>query len=269
VGSKIPVDEHTISLDQTPVFYRTAGAVESRILYLHGAPTSSDDWIELLGRTGGVAPDLLGFGRSGKGGHLDYTPDALAAFVVRLLDELGLGQVTVIAHDWGAAVALVLAARAPERVQRLVLLNATPIFTGVRWPRLVRIWRAPALGELAMGATTKTIFAWGLRRGSVSRDAWPQARVDALWQQFDQGTQRALLRLYRWADEQRLSEAQALLDAVTAPARIIWGERDPWLSVDLADEYARRLPGASVERIANAGHWPWLDDPGIAELLAR
>ena len=50
-------------------------------LYLHGIPTSSDDFVPFLERTGGVAPDLIGFGRSGKGGHLDYSIDGHADFV--------------------------------------------------------------------------------------------------------------------------------------------------------------------------------------------
>ena len=66
------VDEHTFHLDDSPVYYRSAEAPGVPKVYLHGIPTSSDDWLEFLGRTGGLAPDLIGFGRSGKGGHLDY-----------------------------------------------------------------------------------------------------------------------------------------------------------------------------------------------------
>ena len=65
------MDEHTIDVGGTPVFYRraTGGA----LLYLHSVPTSSDDWRDMLARTGGVAPDLPGFGRSGKAAHYDYS----------------------------------------------------------------------------------------------------------------------------------------------------------------------------------------------------
>jgi pimeloyl-ACP methyl ester carboxylesterase len=59
----VRVDEHTINLDESPVFYRSAEAPDVPVLYLHGIPTSSDDWIEFLARTGGIAPDLIGFGR--------------------------------------------------------------------------------------------------------------------------------------------------------------------------------------------------------------
>ena len=56
-----------------PVFWRSAPATGGGAtpLYLHGVPTSSDDWVPFLERTGGIAPDLPGFGRSGKPGYLE------------------------------------------------------------------------------------------------------------------------------------------------------------------------------------------------------
>jgi pimeloyl-ACP methyl ester carboxylesterase len=49
---------------------------------------------------------------------------------------------------------------------------------------------------------------------------------------------------------------------------LVWGEEDPWYPRAVADEYGARLPGATVERIAGAGHWPWLDRPDVVDLVA-
>jgi pimeloyl-ACP methyl ester carboxylesterase len=256
----VRVDEHTFNLDDSPVFYRSADASGMPNLYLHGIPTSSDDWLEFLARTGGVAPDLIGFGRSGKGGHLDYSLGGLANFVERFLDHFGIRQVQVVGHDWGAAVALTFAARHPDRVTRTVLINAPPLTAqATDWPAPVRLWRARGIGELVMGATTKWLLARTLRRGAVSPDAWPDARIAAVWDQFDQGTQRAILRLVR-------SSTPACTP--TTPATILWGEEDPWYPPALADAYAARLSGATVERVAGAGHWPWLDQPEVVDRVA-
>jgi haloalkane dehalogenase len=269
----VRVDEHTINFDESPVFYRRAAdAPGVPTLYLHGIPTSSDDWVEFLARTGGIAPDLIGFGRSGKGGHLDYSLDGITGFVEWFLAEMDLDVVKLVAHDWGVAIGLKLAARHPERVERLVLLNAPPLIDGFPWPRLVRLWRAPLIGEGLMGSFTRGMLARELRRGSVREDAWPDARIAEVWEQFDQGTQRAILRLVRSAGARReppdAHDPNTHAPSTRAPALILWGERDPWYPPALADAYAAHLPGARVERLSDAGHWPWLDRGDLIERVA-
>lgn len=263
------VAEHTIELAGAPVFYRSSEAELAPLLYLHGCPTSSDDWIGLLERTGGVAPDLVGFGRSAKGANLDYTLAGLANFIELFLDRLELPTVDVVAHDWGAGAGLVLAQRQPERVRRLVLINALPLLDGFRWHRLARIWRRPLIGELAMGATTRSVLRRVLRKGYADPSALSRSRFEAIWAQFDQGTQRAVLRLHRSASERHLAEAGAGLDRLSMPTLVVWGKQDPWLPAAFADRYGERLPNAGIWLLNNAGHWPWLDRPEIAERIAE
>ncbi len=259
------------------MFYRRATEAPGvPALYLHGIPTSSDDWVEFLARTGGIAPDLIGFGRSGKGGHLDYSVEGITRFVERFLAEVQVDEVKLVAHDWGVAVGLALADRHPERVERLVLCNAPPLVGGFEWPRLARIWRTFPIGEALMGSTTRGMLARALRHGSVREDAWPDSRVAEVWDQFDQGTQRAILRLVRSAGENSLGGSGAagpegvrgLASGQPPPTLIIWGERDPWYPPALADAYAAHLPGARIERIPDAGHWPWLDREDVVERVA-
>ena len=262
------VDEHTIDLAGSPIFFRSAAVREIPSLYLHGVPTSSDDWTGFLARTGGIAPDLIGFGRSTKAGNLDYTIDGHADFVERFLDELGIDRVKLVVHDWGAGGGLVFAQRHPDRVQRIVLCNALPLLQGFRWHGLARAWRRAGLGELLMGSINRRLLARALRGGCVREDAWTQERLSAVWQQFDQGTQRAILRLHRDAGEQRLADAGTGLAKLDLPALVIWGERDPWLPYELGERYAATLPHARLERVAEAGHWPWLDQPGVVDRVA-
>ncbi len=261
------VEEHTITLDDSPVFYRSAPAADPPPLFLHGIPTSSDDWSELLDRTGGLAPDLLGFGRSGKGGHLDYSLGGLSEFLIRLLDELEIDRVKLVAHDWGAAVGLMLVEQQPERVERMVLCNPLVPVPTLHWHRLARAWRRPVVGELVMGATTKALLARALRRASATPDAWSGSLIDAVWQQFDQGTQRAILRLHRATDARLLVGMTQALGDVSQPTLIVHGTQDPWLDPRDIDELAVRLPNAQMIRIEEAGHWPWRETPAAARAI--
>jgi pimeloyl-ACP methyl ester carboxylesterase len=262
------VDEHTIELAGSPIYYRSAPAPATPPLYLHGVPTSSDDWTGFLARTGGLAPDLIGFGRSGKGGHLDYSIDGHADFIEALLELVGADRVQLVAHDWGAGGGLAFAQRHPERVERIVLLNAVPLLDGFRWHRVARIWRNPVLGELAMGSTTRWILGRALRRGSTNPNAWPDERISTIYEHFDQGTQRAILRLYRSAPEARLADAGAGLNSLKMPTLVVWGESDPWIAPEFGQAYARALPNATLHNVPDAGHWPWLDDEHVIDLVA-
>jgi pimeloyl-ACP methyl ester carboxylesterase len=264
----VGVDEHTIEVAGEPVFLRGSPAPGAAALYLHSVVTSSDDWGPFLAATGGVAPDLIGFGRSSKAGHLDYSLEGYVAFVERLVATLELDQIVLVGHGWGAAIGLVFAQRHPERVARVAILDAVPLLDGFTWPRMARWWRRPLVGELLMGAVSRRLLARTLRAGSADPGAWPDERVEQVWQQFDQGTQRAMLRLHRSVDAADLARLGAGLGGLDQPALVVWGERDPWLDPAFAGAYAARLANATVERVAGAGHWPWLDRPELIDRVA-
>jgi pimeloyl-ACP methyl ester carboxylesterase len=264
----VAVDEHTIEVAGEPVFYRRVLSDGATALLLHGVPTSADDWEHVLPVTGGVAVDLPGFGRSGKGGQLDYTVDGYVAFLVRLLDTLELEQVAIVGHGWGATFGLMLAAAHPERVTRIALFDAVPLREGFTWPAIVRWWRRPVIGEFLMGSINRRLLARGLRSGATTPAAWSDERIAHVWEQFDQGTQRAILRLHRYIDAAEIASKGPELERVVQPALVLWGDDDPWLPSHLADTYASVLRNATVEHIPGAGHWPWLDRPELAQRLA-
>jgi pimeloyl-ACP methyl ester carboxylesterase len=252
----VGVEPHVEAVDGQPIRWLAAPGGEPPVVYLHGVPCAAELWAPFLERTGGVAPDLPGFGRSAKRGDFDYTIGGYGRWLERFLDQLGIGRFRLALHDWGA-VGLELAQRHPERVERLVIADAVPFLPGYRWHRVARVWRTRVLGELLMGATTK----WALRRLA----GVPGDMVERWWRDFDQGTQRAILRLYRGAPPTALAAAGAHLGDLDCPALVVWGERDPYLAPSFAEAYAGRLPRAEVRRIAGAGHWPWLDVPDVID----
>jgi pimeloyl-ACP methyl ester carboxylesterase len=252
-----------------PVFWRSApvaaevagGAVP---LYLHGVPDNSDEWLAFLQRTGGLAPDLPGFGRSGKPGSLRYTIAEYDRFIERFLQEARVERVKLVMHDWGA-VGLAFAQRLPERVERLVIVNAVPFLPGYRWHRIARIWRAPGLGELAMGTTNRLTLRLASKEANVAPGPMPEAWLDSVLEHFDQGTQRAILRLYRSSPPDVLADAGKGLGHLEMPALVVWGMKDPYVPARFGRQYAGALPHAELIELADAGHTPWLDRPDVVE----
>jgi pimeloyl-ACP methyl ester carboxylesterase len=265
------LSDHNGELDGLPVFWRSAPAPPELKgaavpLYLHGVPDSSDGWRAFLQRTGGIAPDLPGFGRSGKPGSLSYTIDEYDRFIERFLDQLGLERVSLIVHDWGA-VGLAFAQRLPQRVERIAIVDAVPLLPGYRWHRTARIWRTPVLGELAMGATNRFVLRLLSREGNATPGPMPDAWIESVLAHFDQGTQRAILRLYRSSPPDVLAAAGERLGRLDVPALVVWGMKDPYLPARFAGEYARALPRAELLELPDAGHWPWLERADALERI--
>jgi pimeloyl-ACP methyl ester carboxylesterase len=264
----VTVESHVEEIDDQPIRRLTAPGGDPPVLYLHGVPDAAEEWEPFLERTGGIAPDLPGFGRSAKRGDFEYSIAGYDAWLERFLDHLEVDRFRLVMHDWGA-VGLALAQRMPERVERLVLINAVPFFPGYRWHRTARIWRRRWAGELSMGATRKGFLRWASREANVTPGPLPEAVIERWWRDFDQGTQRAILRLYRASPEDVLAAAGARLGAVDCPSLVVWGERDPYLPTWLAGAYAEVLPAADARLVPEAGHWPWLDTPAVTDDVCR
>jgi pimeloyl-ACP methyl ester carboxylesterase len=124
------------------------------------------------------------------------------------------------------------------------------------------------LGELFMATTTRPGFHLLLKHGNPR--GLPRAFVDRMYDDFDRGTRRAVLRLYRATRDiagaaDRLAPA---LRAIPRPTLVIWGRHDPYLSVDYAERQREVFPDARVVILEESGHWPFADNPaGVARAV--
>lgn len=251
-----------IELDEQPVFVLRAGDDEVPVLYLHGIPTSADDWLPFLREGGGIAVDLPGLGRSGKRGDGDFTTEGWSRWIPRALDALGIDRVRLCVHDWGAA-GLLWAAREPHRVERAAVMNAVPLFGGLALPRPTRALAVPGVGEMAVGLATPRVLRRVLRRGMAEGAEPGRAWFDDVGERFDQGSQRAVLRLVRAASGPAREQIGRELRTLQVPALVAWGADDPWLDPVVGRAWAAVLPQSELVELPGAGHWPWLEDPGL------
>jgi pimeloyl-ACP methyl ester carboxylesterase len=252
---RVEIAERRTAVAGLEVAWRRAG--DAPILYLHGVPTASWDWEPFLARTGGVAPDLPGFGHSAKPGDFDYSIAGYAGFLEAFCAEAGLERFSLAMHDWGA-VGLALAQRMPERIDRLVLTACVPLLPGYGWHRVARAWRTPIVGELTMGFTTRRGF----------RRALPREIADRAYDDFDHGTQRAILKLYRSAPAEALARHGEGLGKLRRPALVLWPTRDPFIGPEFGRGYADALGGDAELEMIDAGHWPWFERPNVVDRIA-
>jgi len=246
-----------------PVLSTGPSDATEAVVFIHGNPGSSRDWDDLLTRTGlarGIALDMPGFGRAQKPDDFDYTVDGYARFLEEALARLGVERAHLVLHDFGGLWGLEWAAKHPDRLASVVLIN-TGALIDYRWHYLARIWRTPGLGEVFQATSTRGAMRLALRHGNPR--GLPRAFVDRMYDDADAGTKRAVLRLYRSVDDpaalgRRHADALAHLDL---PALVVWGAHDPYLPVALAERQREAFPSAEVTVLPDSGHWPMADDP--------
>jgi pimeloyl-ACP methyl ester carboxylesterase len=251
----VEVEQRQAEVAGLDVSWRQAG--DAPVLYLHGVPTASWQWQSFLERSGGIAPDLPGFGKSDKPAGFDYSIDGYDRFIEAFADHVGLERFSLVVHDWGV-VGLAFAQRFPERIERLVVLTSVPLLPGYRWHRVARGWRTPLAGEMMMGFT----FRFSFRR------ALPREIADRAWEDFDHGTQRAILKLYRSAPERVLEQAGQNLGRVRCPALVLWPTDDPYLGSEFGERYAEALGGPVDLEHIGGGHWTWVERPESVQRVA-
>jgi pimeloyl-ACP methyl ester carboxylesterase len=262
------IETGAVVVDGVSTFFRRLPGEGPPVLFVHGNPTNSEDWVPFLERLSGpaLALDLPGFGRSARppAAEFDYSMYGYARFVRRFLERMAVERYSLVTHDWGG-LALITAQEQPEQLRRLVVINSVPLLPGYRWHRTARIWRTRRLGELSNRIWTRRLLALALResRGDWSRHS-PDF-VDMIWDHLDRGTFDAILRLYRSAPEEDLARAGSRLGEISAPALVVWALKDRYLPPRFGREYAARLPNAELVELPEAGHWPWIDAPEVVD----
>ena len=262
------VEDLTLVVDGVRVFGRRVRGEGVPAVFVHGNPTDSADWLPFMAAAEpALALDLPGWGRSGRPRDFDYTMDGLAAFLDRCLEALEVGERKLVVHDWGA-LALIGAQRRPDLVVRLVVINAVPLLPGYRWHWIARLWRRRWIGEAVNARPTRAGISLLMRQARGDRGPMPAELIDRIHRQWDRGTSRAVLELYRDADPDRLAAAGADLGSIACPALVVWGERDPYLPARFGRLFAERLPAGEYVGLPAAGHWPWLEDHQLVDRVA-
>jgi pimeloyl-ACP methyl ester carboxylesterase len=254
----------TVSGLRTPVLEAGPGDATEAVVLVHGNPGSSRDWQDLVARTGAfaraVAFDMPGFGRADKPDDFEFAVPGYARFLDDALSELGIERAHLVLHDLGGPWGLEWATNNTACVGSVVLIN-TGAFVDYRWHTLARIWQTPVLGEVFMATTTRPAFRMLTNRGQKRK--LPREYLDSMYDNFDRKTRRTVLKHYR-AESNPGPAARRQADSLRPhdlPALVLWGGRDPYLGLELAEQQKQVFPSARLVVLPDSGHWPFIDNP--------
>ncbi len=245
------------------------------IVLLHGTSASLHTWdgwaAALRGQRRVVRFDLPGFGLTGPAAQPDYSIAAYVRFVKATLDALGVQRLVLVGNSLGGEVAWATALALPERVQRLVLVDAAgyPLdsaSTPIEVPLGFRLARIKVLAPLLQNTLPRGVVQSSLRNlyGEPSR-VTPEL-VDRYFElTLRQGNRRALGQRM----EQVMRTEPERIRQVRQPTLILWGGRDRLLPPEFGERFARDIAGSRLVRFEALGHVPQEEDPAATVAALR
>ena len=229
-------------------------------VFVHGVPDTPAVWDAVVSRLqrkdvvrlalpGFACPLPVGFGAT-KEEYVDWILGQLATLT---------GPIDLVGHDWGGLLVTRVVSVQPTAVRSWVA-GAAPLDREYVWHQAARAWQTPGMGEKVMaGLTAETLQAALVAAGVPAADAARAGgKVDATMKQ-------CILNLYRSAVNVG-AEWEDDLRRVSAPGLVLWGEKDPYASVDFGARLAEKTRARFVP-FAGGSHWWQLERP--AEVAAE
>jgi pimeloyl-ACP methyl ester carboxylesterase len=265
---------HRIEIEGLEVFYREAGSKDlPTIVLLHGFPSSSHMFRDLIPRLATafhvIAPDYIGFGYTAQpaANEFQYTFKRLSEFVEKLVfQKLGLTRFAIYVQDYGSPVGFRIASRHPEAIEAIIVQNGNAYAEGLSpaWEPLRAFWAnrnaetEKAVRPFLTAETTRFQYMHGVRDSAViSPDSYT----------FDQifldrpGNDLIQLDLFQdYASNLALyAEWQAYLRKHQPHMLIVWGQNDPFFTVEGAQAFLRDVPNAELH-LLDTGHFALEED---------
>ena len=246
VAAPATADAQFLTVGGLRIRYRTTGK-GSPLLLLHGWGTSLDTFgpmAEDLGRFNRItAFDFPGHGQSDLPPGA-WTVDDFVRLTRSVMADLGIERASVLGHSFGGRVAIKLAAAHPEKVDRLVLVDAA----GVPPPQTIRRRLKRLASRFANMVGRLGRPGQAVRRRIVARIASPDYKAAGPLRD----TFLAVVR----------EDLRPVMPQIKAPTLLIWGESDD--DTTLADAHAmeKLIPGARLLILKNAGHFSYMDQYG-------
>jgi len=266
--TQYPVHYKTVRVSDLDIFYREAGPQTAPvILLLHGFPTSSNMFRNLIPRLAGsfhvLAPDYPGFGQSGMPDHTKfaYTFENFTNIVEKFVEQLGLGKFSLYVMDYGAPVGYRLTLRRPDQVQALIVQNGNAYDEGLCefWDPIKKYWadarpeNRTALHFLVdakstrwqyeNGVTDLTLLdptTWLVDQAGLDRPGNREIQMDLF---HDYGSNVPLYPQF-----------QAFFRKYQPPTLIVWGKNDFIFPPEGAAPYRRDLQNVETH-LLDTGHF--------------
>jgi pimeloyl-ACP methyl ester carboxylesterase len=271
--------EHHIDRGPGRIYVRDYAGAAPAFVLMHGFPDNLHIWDDLIPHlaAGGrriVTFDFLGFGASDKPGA-GYSFAQQLGDLEAVVKHLDLGQIVPVAHDSSGIAAVNFAVEHPADVAALCILNSAYDDSPLNvWPEMITLFADPRMRALAIAiaqspAQLEWLLTWQKQKFEDSLPADQKPRFEAFLGPLiadnfirapSSGTAFVTMAAQFFDELQRNTTRLPLVAALDLPVKVIWGEYDPYLNVEMGKERAGCFSNSTFTVIP-AGHWLQVDAP--------
>ncbi|MFK7922234.1 MAG: alpha/beta fold hydrolase [Bacteroidia bacterium] len=268
----IPRAEMVVRYGQSPSQFMTLAGQEIHfrdqgqgpaLLLLHGMGASLHTWDQwtaaLQDSFRVIRVDLPAYGLTGANPQHDYSLDAYITFIHDLIERLGLDSVSIIGNSLGGAIAWNYAAVHPDKVHKLVLIDAWGFPDPSRKPTLgVRLAGTPILQNIVRYITPRSLIEKSIYEVYGDESKVTEAIVDRYYDMMlAEGNRAAFIA----RQDSPFPFIRERLDSVYHPTLLQWGEEDSWIPLAIGEKFMQALPNAQLISYPGVGHLPMEEIP--------
>lgn len=261
---------HFVEVDGATVHFQEFGEVNNpTLLLIHGYTASTFVWEMVAPQLADegfhvVAVDLLGFGFSDKPASFDYTITSQARMISRFMNRIGIGTATIVGSSYGGAVGSTLALDYPERVEKLVLVDAVCNDEVLSHP-LLKIASVPGIGELL---APFLVDSRALQKRRMQGTLAPanhhlitKERIESVNRPLraKDAHHSVLATARNWNACRIEDDAQY----IKQPTLIIWGEEDSVIPIENGEKLYNSILNSRLVVLKNCGHVPQEEKPEL------
>ena len=261
---------HFVEIDGATVHFQEFGErTNPTLLLVHGYTASTFVWKSVAPELADagfhvVAVDLVGFGYSDKPKWFDYKIQSQARMIERFMNRLGIGTATVVGNSYGGAVSLTVALDYPERVEKLVLVDAVCNDEVLAHP-VLKLAALPGIGELLTPFLLNSKRFLKIRMKETlapeSHHLIDEKRVEAVIHPLQaKDAHHSVLTTARNWDACRIQDDAQY---IKQPTLIIWGENDQVIPIHNGEFLYRNILNSRFVVLKNCGHIPQEEKPEI------
>tara|TARA_B110000240_G_scaffold197133_1_gene251349 strand:+ start:5010 stop:5951 length:942 start_codon:yes stop_codon:yes gene_type:complete len=260
-------NEHSkfIEIDEMQVHYRDEGKGVPIVL-VHGTASSLHTWDawtkELTKNYRVIRMDLPAFGITGPNKNADYSIKAYTAFLDQFLTKINVDSFYLVGNSLGGNIAWNYTAENPQKIEKLILVDASGLPTNKPQPAIFKMAKTPVLSSLFLYVTPKFFIRKNMKEvyGDKSK------LTDSLVTRYHKmalrvGNRQAFIDRAKIDFKLGAKVNVDKLKSIQTLTLLIWGAKDTWIPLDNGKRMDRILPNSKLVVLENSGHVPMEENP--------